>query len=136
MERFVVAVTGWRDHQDAEFIRYHLDGYCDALAITGPKVVFIRVGCAPGADAITRQWRLERGFEGRTYFAEWDRFGPSAGPKRNREMLEGTRDPFGLANVLLAFPGPAGKYPKQDGGTWGCCKEAFVRDIGILIPGR
>ena len=41
----------------------------------------------PGADGLGERWALARGHAYRRFPADWRRYGRSAGPIRNREML-------------------------------------------------
>lgn len=56
-----------------------------------------------GADYWAHQWALARGTDTERYFADWDAFGRSAGPKRNRKMRDEGKPTHGLA-----MPGGAG----------------------------
>jgi len=63
-----------------------------------PEGLHIIDGCAPGADTLAYQVRMEEGYSGERYPADWARYGRAAGPKRNQRMLdEGTPD------LVLAF---------------------------------
>jgi len=130
---YVVATSGWRFHTDKEFIFKQMNGLAIALLMDGNDL-FFRVGDAKGADAIVREWLRQHPIgQYQIYTADWDQLGNTAGPDRNREMLEGRYDPHGVADVLIAFPQP-GVYRYRDSGTWGCCKEAFRKGIEVLIP--
>ena len=53
-----------------------------------PKNTLLVTGGARGADAIAERAGKALGFEARVVMpADWDRFGRSAGPRRNGEML-------------------------------------------------
>ena len=56
-----------------------------------------------GADYWARMWAKAHGIPSITEFADWDRFGRWAGPKRNKEMID-KYDP----EAVIAFPGGAG----------------------------
>jgi hypothetical protein len=73
----------------------------DAALRSGPLTII--EGGARGADKLARQWAEDRGVPVATYPAEWDRHGVSAGPIRNRQMLED-----GKPDMVLAFPGGKG----------------------------
>lgn len=61
-------------------------------------------GAASGADSLAAEWARERGIAATACPADWARYGKSAGPKRNREML--ALKPDGV----VAFPGGKGTY--------------------------
>lgn len=102
-----ILVCGGRDYTDIEGGATQL---CEALAtipLHPPEkgdVVFI-TGCARGADQIPIY--LTEGDDewgGLLKFpALWGKYGPSAGPRRNIQMLE-----EGLPDLVIAFPGGKG----------------------------
>lgn len=51
-----------------------------------PSVVLC--GCAPGLDQAGRAWAESRGIPVEFFPARWTEFGRSAGPRRNRLMVE------------------------------------------------
>lgn len=67
------------------------------------KDVFIIEGGARGADRLAKSWRMKRGIPGKTFPADWKKYGKSAGYKRNREMLI-----RGRPDIVIAFPGGTG----------------------------
>lgn len=71
------------------------------LDIVGPTE--IGQGGAKGADALALKYALDHGVKYRTYFADWERWGNVAGPKRNRLMYE----LFG-PQLVVGFPGGRG----------------------------
>lgn len=133
----VIAASGWREHDDIEFITTQMANIVNRLR---GRELFFRVGDnkgrngKPGADRIVQAW-LEGSYpySHQVYEANWDALGNYAGPDRNRNMLTGSLDPYGLASALIAFPQP-GTYRYRDSGTWGCCKEAFRLGIRVEIP--
>lgn len=60
-------------------------------------------GGAPGADSLAADWAKESGIDLITYAAEWSKYGPSAGPRRNRIMAK-----EGRPDITVAFPGDKG----------------------------
>ena len=53
-------------------------------------------GAARGADALGEQYALKQGFSLRYFPAEWERYGRTAGYRRNEQMAE-------YADALIAF---------------------------------
>lgn len=66
---------------------------CDLMIIEGG---------AKGADETAREWAKELEVRYNTVFADWERYGKSAGHIRNKKMLEESPD------FVLAFPGGRG----------------------------
>ena len=62
----------------------------------------IHGGCR-GADLHASSWATRHGKLQECYSADWDRYGLSAGPKRNQRMLEESKP-----DAVLAFPGGPG----------------------------
>lgn len=91
--RFIVC--GGRDYADKDFLFYALDYACAIVPIT-----YVIQGEARGADALAKAWAKARSIPHSTEFlADWNRYGNSAGPKRNTEMLE-----KGKPHGVIAFP--------------------------------
>lgn len=60
-------------------------------------------GGATGADRLSRDWAYKHDVVYETYMADWDQYGPSAGPLRNTQMiLDGKPD------LAVIFPGKDG----------------------------
>jgi YspA, cpYpsA-related SLOG family len=60
-------------------------------------------GGASGADMLGRQWAHSAAVPIETFYADWDMYGPGAGPMRNARMLA-----EGKPDIVLAFPGGPG----------------------------
>jgi hypothetical protein len=87
-------VCGGRDFADYHALR---------RAIVTLKPTCIAHGAARGADALADRVATELGIPVRRFPAHWDRYGKSAGMRRNREMLETFRP-----DAVLAAPGGRG----------------------------
>ncbi len=77
-----VVVCGGRDFQDRELCFKTLDGLLEEE--TDVEIV---TGGAGGADALGAEYAQARARELTVFKPEWDRFGKSAGPVRNRQMV-------------------------------------------------
>ena len=93
-----VLVCGGRDFADQACVYRVLDH----LHARQPFAVLIEGG-ATGADALARQWAVDRGVPNQTFRAEWDKHGPAAGPLRNARMLA-----EGAPDLVVAFTGSNG----------------------------
>lgn len=74
-----ILVCGSRGWSLDEPIREQLEQFCGSVTVIH--------GAADGADAIGGQIAAELGFDVIACPAEWHRYGKSAGPIRNRQML-------------------------------------------------
>lgn len=139
----IIAVTAFRDYRDAGFIRSTLGSWllwCQERC----EHMHVRVGDAPGGDAITYDWcrqhSLSYDIGYKVFRADWDRYGRGkgspAGPIRNKQMLTGEGDPVaGYADLLLGFPRTDGARITVPGsGTWGCVIMAAELGIKVEIP--
>ena len=120
------AVTGGRDHWAS---LAELEAAAAEFAARGVEVV--RDGDAAGVDRTWAGWSKSRGlFTRDKYPADWTRFGNSAGPIRNRDMLAGEQpDLFGSTGrdrvgILAAFTG--------NDGTADCCDAAAGMGIEVV----
>lgn len=87
-------VCGGRDFTDREMVFRALDELRPLVIIEGG---------ARGADALARQWALDRGVKFLEFPADWQHHGKKAGPIRNAMMLE-----EGKPDMVIAFAGGRG----------------------------
>lgn len=78
-----VLVCGDREWTDRELIYNELDQLHQAVGLTS-----IVEGCARGADSIAEDWATQRRVTCHHFPADWKRLGKSAGPLRNRQMIQ------------------------------------------------
>lgn len=90
-----ILFCGSRHLHDTERICKFLDSLTTTHAV---------VGCANGVDAICAAYHFGLGVPVSIHKADWDNFGKSAGPRRNKEMLDKHPD----IELVIAFPGGAG----------------------------
>lgn len=58
-----------------------------AITASGFRITEVVSGCEPkGVDALGERWAKDNNIPIKSFPANWDRFGLSAGPRRNREM--------------------------------------------------
>ena len=80
-------IAGGRDFHDYEFLKAHVD----------PNgVTEIVSGTAPGADTLGERFAFENNIPVTRFLADWDKYGKSAGPIRNRQMAK-------YGDQLIAF---------------------------------
>jgi hypothetical protein len=93
-----VVVFGGRDFDKLGLLFKALDQVDEQYGIS-----VVIDGVARGADTMAHKWALARGKETERYPADWAKFGRSAGPIRNRQMIE-----EGKPDMGIAFPGGRG----------------------------
>ena len=109
-----IIVCGGRDWSDLETIASVLIRY-------DPVKVTIIQGEARGADYIAKNIALSLGFSVEGYYADWKRLGKSAGPERNKEMLDSGTD------LVIAFPDPTSR------GTWDMVRRAMAAGVEVEV---
>lgn len=117
-----VLVCGGRDFQDADDLEASLDAFHEGAR--GPIELLIHGG-ARGADSLAGEWARSRGVACIVYEANWTSQGRSAGPIRNKRMLD-----EGMPDVVIAFPGARG--------TANMMRQARDRGLEVLevrVPG-
>jgi len=105
-----IIVTGGRTYSNKNTLWKTLDSFSPTEIIQGG---------ADGADLLAKSYALEKGIKCTTYNAEWNKYGLSAGPKRNKKMCKENQDA-----ILVAFKG--GK------GTANCIKEAQALGMKVF----
>jgi hypothetical protein len=69
-----------------------LEGVLDTLAMEHLWDFIVVHGAASGADSMAAEWALSRDLPIESHPADWNRYGNSAGPIRNTEMLRSGLD--------------------------------------------
>lgn len=105
-----VLVCGGRDYRDTK----QFCSVMDALHQESPISLIVH-GDANGADTMAGCWAVKNGLQVSVYPANWNRYGRSAGPIRNRQMLDEEHP-----DLVVAFPGGKGtahmvRIAKADG---------------------
>jgi hypothetical protein len=89
-----VLVCGGRHYHDEANVYATLDRLKPTTVIEGG---------ATGADFLANAWSIDHDVDCETYYAEWKKFGRSAGAIRNQRMLT-----EGRPDLVVAFPGGKG----------------------------
>ena len=76
-----VAIIGSRTCDDSKLVFSILDGYKDTIT----KVIS---GGAKGADTIAEGWAYANGKDVQVFYPDWEKFGKSAGFKRNVDIID------------------------------------------------
>lgn len=93
-----VLVCGGRNFNDVLTLGSWLGGI-----IKSHGIALVIQGGARGADHMAREFAKWKGIPVETYPANWSELGPSAGPIRNRLMLD-----MGKPDLVVAFKGGRG----------------------------
>lgn len=88
-----VIIAGGRGFDNYELLKVK----CDLIMCEPSNFDYeIISGTARGADELGERYAVERGYEVRRFPADWDKYGKSAGYKRNEQMAE-------YANAVIVF---------------------------------
>jgi hypothetical protein len=88
---FKVIIAGGRNYSNYEELKV----VCDFYLKLKPEIEII-CGGANGADALGKKYGIDHNHIVSSFPANWDKYGKSAGYKRNTEMAE-------VADALIAF---------------------------------
>lgn len=88
-----IIVAGSRSINDYDFIKLYLNNFITNHNISNPEIVS---GTANGPDKLGEQYAREHNLKLTRFPADWDRWGKSAGYKRNQQMAD-------YAEALVAF---------------------------------
>lgn len=89
---FRVIIAGSRTFEDYKLLKKTMDNLLSQIK----DEIQIVCGKARGADTLGEEYAKERGYQIAYFPADWDKFGKSAGYKRNVQMAEN-------ADALVAF---------------------------------
>lgn len=89
---FRVIIAGGRDFDDYDLLKRTMD----TLLINISDEIIVVCGKARGADTLGEKYANNKGYQVSYFPAEWDKFGKSAGYRRNEQMALN-------ADALVAF---------------------------------
>lgn len=95
VEKMKWIIAGTRSYKIRFFIYRKLDLYSQILGAPDEVIT----GGAEGIDELGNSWAKENGIATSVFPADWDRYGKSAGPRRNAQMAKHA----GKDGLLLAF---------------------------------
>jgi len=112
---FKVIIAGSRSFNNYELLK----AKCNTL-LANQKDIVIVSGCAQGADKLGERYASEMGYGVERHPADWDKYGKSAGYKRNTEMAE-------TAQALIAF------WDGESKGTKHMIETAQKKGIAVRV---
>lgn len=106
MKELRIIVAGGRDFKNYKLLSDTIMKYLgdiDGVGIVdNPNQIKFISGAAKGADSLGEQFAYTWGYDVIRFQADWDRFGKSAGYRRNAEMAKYASED-GKSGVLIAF---------------------------------
>lgn len=85
MSKFKIIVAGGRSFNNYDLLEQKLDYYLSNKINEGYDIVIIS-GTAKGADSLGEKYAINKGYEIERFPANWDKYGKSAGYRRNVDM--------------------------------------------------
>lgn len=103
MKEIRIIVAGGRDFKDNDLLSDTIKGYLEDIGITNSsKQIKFVSGTAIGADVLGEQFAHTYGYDVIRFPADWNKFGKSAGYRRNAEMAK-FASVDGNKGILIAF---------------------------------
>lgn len=112
-------IAGSRYLEDYELVKFSVLNFLEINDIDLYTVKIVS-GDAKGADALGERFAKEHDMPIQRFPADWDKFGRSAGPKRNKQMAE-------YATHLCAF------WDGKSRGTGSMVKVAEAKGLTVHI---
>lgn len=109
---FKVIIAGGRDFDNYDLLKEKCDYY---LSFVQGDITVIS-GHARGADTLGEQYANEKGYPLDIHPAEWEKYGKSAGYRRNKEMVD-------VASAAICFWDGKSRGTKH---TIDLCKEKDI----------
>ena len=81
-----IVVAGCRNYNNFAEAKQYID-FCISNLRKEHEIIFVSGGCS-GADMLGERYAKENGFKIERHPAEWEKYGKSAGPNRNKKMAE------------------------------------------------
>ena len=85
MSKFKIIVAGGRSFNNYDLLEQKLDYYLSSKINEGYDILIIS-GTAKGADSLGEKYAINKGYEIERFPANWDKYGKSAGYRRNVDM--------------------------------------------------
>ncbi len=115
-----VVIAGCRNYNDYTEAKAFLD-LCLSRIRKENEIIIVSGGCS-GADMMGERYARENSFRIERYQAQWEKFGRSAGPKRNEQMAK-------IADFVICF------WDKKSKGTKSMinCAKRYGKPIKIKM---
>ena len=110
-----LAVIGSRDFKDFDLLVKSIEEFC----AEDPPTLIVSGG-AKGADSLAERYAGERGIETQIFLPDWQKFGRSAGFRRNQDIVDSS-------DVCIAF------WDGSSKGTLSSIEMAKKREIPLKI---
>lgn len=114
-----VTVAGPRDYTNKEFVDKMLEEILSDILAKEVLPIHIVEGGAYGVDALAKLYALQNKLPYTEVKADWDKYGRSAGPRRNQKMAE-------MSDYCIVFF-------KGSRGSASMIAEALKQDVPVYV---
>jgi hypothetical protein len=97
-----LAIVGSRDFTDYDWFTQQVEQILNEWDTETESIKCIISGGARGVDSLAKRYATEHDIKLIEFPADWQKFGKSAGPKRNTQIVE-------ACDHLIAFPSKEGR---------------------------
>lgn len=122
-DQVAVAIVGSRSFNDYDVFKMGVKSAINDWGLTLDSVVIVSGG-ARGADTLAKRFALESNLSMIVFEADWTKYGRSAGPIRNKQIVN-------EADFVIAFPSASGSPGTKS--TIGLAKKACKPIIAIEV---
>lgn len=116
-----IMIVGTRTYEDYKAFKKKVDEWLNYNVNLNEDIIEIVSGGARGVDSLAERLANEENFLKKIFPADWNQYGKSAGPIRNRQMVEYIKEKDG---VCLIFWDGQSRGTKND---IDLCKEYEVK---------
>lgn len=116
-----IMIVGTRTYEDYKAFKKQVDEWLNYNVNLNDDIIEIVSGGARGVDSLAERLANEENFLLKVFPADWNKYGKSAGPIRNRQMVEYIKEKDG---VCLIFWDGQSRGTKND---IDLCKEYNIK---------
>ena len=95
-----IMIVGTRTYEDYKAFKSKVDEWLNYNVNLNEDIIEIVSGGARGVDSLAERLANEENFLKKIFPADWNKFGKSAGPIRNRQMVEYIKEKDGVCLIF------------------------------------
>lgn len=95
-----IMIVGTRTYEDYKAFKKQVDEWLNYNVNLNEDIIEIASGGARGVDSLAEKLANEENFLLKIFSADWNKYGKSAGPIRNRQMVEYIKEKDGVCLIF------------------------------------
>lgn len=95
-----IMIVGTRTYEDYKAFKSKVDEWLNYNVNLNEDIIEIVSGGARGVDSLAERLANEENFLKKIFPADWNKYGKSAGPIRNRQMVEYIKEKDGVCLIF------------------------------------